>query len=194
MRGAFGLVSLLVAVGIMLYLFAKYDIPIAREGQKTTEQVQQISGRGPDGVPVSQSIVLEPQERSGKLVSVVVTSLTPGGPMEKYYGLRPNDQITQVNGIGLDILAGTDVQQAKNFVAEAYQRSQPLLVVRDGQQITLPQPAGTPMSASPPAPSAANTPNTAAPAPGSPPAAPKPTNKPRSIREQVEDISKSMPQ
>ena len=49
MRMAFGLVSLLVVIAIILVAFSMYTAPVAKQGKKTQDQARQISGRDEEG-------------------------------------------------------------------------------------------------------------------------------------------------
>ena len=55
----------------------------AANAKKNLEpQVQQMSGHGADGEDARQSIKLDVETTAGKTTGVLVTALTPGGPME----------------------------------------------------------------------------------------------------------------
>jgi S1-C subfamily serine protease len=152
MRAMLGLVSLLVTMGIILWLFSMYSIPAAREGKKAQEQSRQISGRGEDGRAAIDSFKVEPQLRGNQLQSLEVTDVTPGGALASY-GLQKGDQIVQVNGTKVGDLSNNDAELAKAQIHDAFRASQPIVVLRNGRQLTLPQGDGV----SPPAPGAQNT-------------------------------------
>jgi len=138
MRAVFGLVSLLVVVAIMVWLFSMYSIPTAREGKKAQDQARQISGRGDDGVAAIHSFQVEPNLRGNKLESLDVTNVTPGGALASY-GLQKGDKIIEINGTKVGDLSNNDAELAKAQVHDAFQRSQSLVVLRNGQPVTLPQ-------------------------------------------------------
>src|SRR5262245_7159934 len=96
MRAGIGLVALLLGVGLMVYLFSIFSIPVARQGKNAQEEARQISGRGEDGRSALESIGLTRQEKNGKLVALQVTRVDPGGPMDLFYGLRAGDVITEI--------------------------------------------------------------------------------------------------
>lgn len=152
MRAIFGLVSLLVTVGIIMWLFSMFSIPAAREGKKAQDEVRQMSGRGEDGQAAIHSFKVEPQLRGNQLQALEVTDVTPGGALASY-GLQKGDQIIQVNGTKVGDLSNNDAELAKAQIHDAFRASQPLVVLRNGRQITLPQGDGV----SPPAPGAQNT-------------------------------------
>jgi S1-C subfamily serine protease len=149
MRAMFGLVSLLVTMGIILWLFSMYSIPAAREGKKAQDQSRQISGRGEDGRAAIDSFKVEPQMRGNQLQALEVTNVTPGGALASY-GLQKGDQIVQVNGTKVGDLSNNDAELAKAQIHDAFRASQPIVVLRNGRQLTLPQGDGV----SPPAPGA----------------------------------------
>ena len=138
MRAVFGLVSLLVVIAIMMWLFSMYSIPVAREGKTAQDQARQISGRGDDGVAAIHSFQVEPNLRGSKLQSLDVTNVTPGGALASY-GLEKGDKIVEINGTKVGDLSNNDSELAKAQVHDAFQRSQPIVVLRDGQPVTLPQ-------------------------------------------------------
>lgn len=147
MRAMFGLVSLLVVVGVMVWLFSMTSIPTAREGKKAQDQARQISGRGADGRPVTDSFKVEPFMRGNQLEGLDVTAVTPGGAMADY-GLQKGDRILEINGSKVGEMSNNDPELSKDLIMDAYRGSQPIVVLRDGQQITLPaNPAGGPLNA-----------------------------------------------
>src|SRR5688572_14473969 len=99
MRMGFGLVGLLVVVAIILILFVKKEEPTLRAGQKAKQEAQQLSGRGPDQLPASQSVKLEPQMRNNQIESLLVTDVTPGGALDQYFGLKKGDAIVKVGDL-----------------------------------------------------------------------------------------------
>ena len=168
MRVALGLVSLLVVVAIIMLLFNFYTAPMLKETKSTREQAQQISGRDEDNAPVTHAITLDAQDRAGRMEAAVVTDLTPGSKLETHYGLQKGDVILE---LGQVTIRGniTSADEAKDFLLHAYQRNEPLVVMRGSDRITLPQEAparnaaaNAPGAAPSPAPSAGG------PAPGEP--------------------------
>jgi hypothetical protein len=183
MRGAFGLVSLLVAVAIGFWLFTKNADNTLKSSKGARDEAQQISGRGADGTPAGETITTEPEDKGGNLNDLLVKSLVPGGAMESYYGLKVGDQITQIGNY--DVRANNDVEMARGMlVQEGYEKHQPLTVLRNSQAITLPAQAGAPPL---PAPSA-STQAPVSPAPAAPAsqAAPPPTR--RGLQDQLDLI------
>lgn len=151
MRMAFGLVSLLVAVGIILWLYGNYTAPVAKQGSAAREQAQQMAGRDETGAAATESLTLEPRQRSGKVDGMRVASITPGGAMATFYGLRQDDIILQAGDMPFTDPVGGDVELAEAMLLEAYKAQKPLRVLRGTEQITLPAPAGS-ANAPPPQP------------------------------------------
>ena len=135
MRMGFGLVALLVTVAIVLILFVKKEEPTLRAGQKAKEEAQQLSGRGPDQLPASQSVKLEPQMKNGQVESLLVTDVTPGGALDQYFGLKKDDVIVKVGQF--DIRGNPYGEGAEVMVFEAAQKNEPIVVTRSGQHVTL---------------------------------------------------------
>jgi hypothetical protein len=204
MRAGIGLLALLVTIALIIWLFAAFEIPKAKAGKQAQEQAKQISGRGEDGTPAMDTFETQGVMRGSKLDALQVTSVTAGGAMDAYYGLRVNDEITGVNGMSLDAISNNDDGLAKaQVVQEGFSKKAPLNIRRHGRPMTLPLPAGSPFAApaAPPPPAApapaqpapAETPSAAAPAPATPapepaPAAPAPRPKKNTIQDQLQGI------
>ena len=184
MRAGIGLISLLIGVALMMWLFAESEIPKVKAGKAAQEEAQQISGRGTDNQPAMHSFETEAQ-RGGSRMTLLVTAVTPGGAMETYYGLLKDDRITGVNGMHVNDLANGDEQLAHALVSEAFGKRQPLTVVRNGQTLNLPLPAGSAPAAAAPA-----TADGAAPqaAPTEAPAQPPAPREGNSVSEQLQKI------
>ena len=135
MRGL-GLVALLVVVAILLLLYVRIAIPIAKTGQTIKPQVQQLAGTDENGTRVSSTYELKAVFGRG----LKVIDMAPNSAMRRYYGLEKGDLIVVVNargGVPMTIKE-TDADTLKEFVAAAYQEKQPLVIERNGKQITLP--------------------------------------------------------
>lgn len=168
MRAGIGLVGLLVCVGLLMYLFAETQIPVARVGKQAQGEAQQISGHGQDGGSAMDSFATDPDYSGSKLRGLVVTSVTPGGAMQTYFGLQTGDRITEINGNSVNDISNSDEEMAKALAAEAFQRRQTLTVERNGQALTLPAPAGSAAAAPGGTPAAAPGGANAEPAPAAP--------------------------
>jgi len=150
MRAIFGLVGILIAIGVLVYFLGPgggltHTQQVLEQGEKARHQAEQLAGRDASGMRVQDSITLDPQSSGGRLNSILVTDIVADGPMAKYFGLKRNDSIVQVGYMKVPDIS--DASMAKDLVYEAYQRRQELVIVRDGQKLTLPQqPAQAPVA------------------------------------------------
>jgi S1-C subfamily serine protease len=135
MRIGFGLVSLLVVLGIMMMIFKMVEAPQIEVGQKAQQEVQQISGRDANGVPAYKSYTAQAYMRGNQFAGITVTDLTSGGPMEVGYGLKVGDVVLQI--AGNDVQTFGDYESAKGQLDQAYQTAATLQVLRDGNKVLL---------------------------------------------------------
>lgn len=188
MRMAFGLAGLLVTVAIMAYVWSFYTQGVSNSAAQVRPVAEQIAGveSGDLTGHVSEHIKLsEYAGPNGKLKAITVNQIDSGSSMQAYYGLRPGDQIIEV---GVMRVQDMDGGLAIAMVQEAYQRKQPLAVVRDGRRLDLPQARSSP---APVAPLVAN-PQPVTPAPAPAPVAtpaPAPTPAPAAPAQPVEPKS-----
>jgi hypothetical protein len=148
MRIAFaglGLLGLLITVAIMMYMSANeasVTVPVAMQARA---EVQQFAGVDANGNRVEDSYTLDPQTRAadGRLKSLLVSRLDPQSPMVAFFGLRKGDQIiTSIyQAVNFNVPDESDAESAELKVREAYVHSGQLIVMRGGQQITLPDAA-----------------------------------------------------
>jgi hypothetical protein len=138
MRAAFGLVSLLVVMAIILLLFSMYSIPAAKQGKVAQNQARQIAGLDEDNVPVTDAVTLDAQDRNGRMEGAVVTSITPGSALQKRYGLQNGDVILEMGPLSVKNNMSS-APEAKDFLLDAYQKNQPVVVMRGWERLTLPQ-------------------------------------------------------
>lgn len=179
MRYAFGLVSLLVSVGIVVWLFAQHTSVVSKVAKKETDRTRQMAGRDEaTGEDASRALTLEPAQRGSKVYGMTVRAVVPGSAMEKFYGIKPNDVVMQAGDMPFGDPFVSDAQSAAGLILKAFQEFKPLTVQRSGQSISLPLSADT----SAPAPAAPiagsnNAPDPfAAPAGSTPQPAPTPAN------------------
>ena len=137
MRMAFGLVSLLVTLAIILLLFRTYSAPMLKQGKSATEDARQLAGRDENNAPVTDAIKLDSQDRNGQMYGAVVTDVTPGSAIEMKYGLHKGDVIVELGQLAVrGNMSSAD--EAKDYLLHAYQRSEPLVVMRGKNRLTLP--------------------------------------------------------
>jgi C-terminal processing protease CtpA/Prc len=140
MRTMFGLVGLLVAIGVIVAMWSvNHPADTVRQAEPAKRTVEQLAGVDADGMRAKDSIRLDPVVKDGKLRYVLVDSIMAGGPMEKYFGLKRNDSI--VSACNIDF-RDQDGEMAIELIMRAYQTKAPLIVQRDGKRIQLPLPAG----------------------------------------------------
>src|SRR3954452_10688183 len=96
MRMAFGLVSLLVTLAIILMLFRTVQAPMLKEGKKAQDQARQMAGRDEEGERVTNAVSLESQDRDGKMESVVVSDIMANSALQQRYGLQKGDVILEM--------------------------------------------------------------------------------------------------
>lgn len=140
MRAGIGLLGLLLAVAIVLMVMFSgphggYVPTVINNGQTARQEANQIAGRDENGMPVKDSIVLEEDSNGSQLRGIKVKSVVPNGPMATVYGLKAGDEIVQV--WGLRVRDQNDPELVKSEIYESYARNQPLVVERDGQEVTL---------------------------------------------------------
>ena len=135
MKGAFGLVALMITMFIVAYLWSTHTAQVVQTAKPVQERAQQWSGRDESGMRASDSIKMEAEERNGSTRFVTVTDIIAAGPMEKYYGLKVGDKITHTGSTHLSVFDG---EMARLQVLDAYQRQYELKIIRDGQEMTLP--------------------------------------------------------
>ena len=146
MRIAFGLIGLLVTVGVIVMIMStvlEKEQTVISAGEKAREEVTQIGGYGEDMTPAANSATIEQQQSdAGKLESLVVKDVVTGGALEKHFGLKAGDVIIEVNGMKVRETPGNDPELSKAWLIEAYQKKQPIVVVRNNKRLTLPQDRG----------------------------------------------------
>jgi hypothetical protein len=162
MRMAFGLVGLLVTIGVIAWFMHAIYLPDTQASlaakNKAETFVNQLNGQDANGVKIEATYKVFADSRDdGKLQDLQVTRVTPGSPMEIKFGLKPNDVIiAAIDGhtIRTD-LNGLDNEQAGiDAVHDAYTSDGQLVVQRGDEKLTLPLPKSvanpTPAPTTPP--------------------------------------------
>jgi C-terminal processing protease CtpA/Prc len=139
MRAGFGLVAILVTLGVIIMIMHTYTLPAAKQAIQTRKKVEeQFSMNTPEGMADAQaSIVLDDATRGGRFNGLQVTSVVTGGPMNKVFGLLAGDQIVAIGGQKLRDPPYNDPEMARATLYEAKLRQQPLTVIRNGEEIQL---------------------------------------------------------
>jgi hypothetical protein len=142
---AFGLIGLLVCIGVIVWIMHSATLPhtqqVLNTRKEVTPKVEQMGGKDADGTDVRQQIKLDAESSGGKMTSVLVTDITPGGAMEKYFGLKKDDSIVEI-GIGGGVMKPVkemdSPQEAKDALLTAFQQGQQIQIVRDEKKMTVP--------------------------------------------------------
>ena len=137
MRAVFGLGGLLIGVFFLVYLWSQNASEVATANKHATREAQQLAGRDEEGVPAKESIKFEPfLNTNGTVKSILVSDVTAGGAMEKYYGLKRGDVIVAAGSMDL---RGQDDEMAIALIfQEGYQKKGELRVRRGMQELLLP--------------------------------------------------------
>jgi len=139
MRGigaGFGLVAFMIAIAVSLWMWGSYNAEVAKYGIPAQRQAEQMAGQDEHGRLAINSIGMAPEIRNGQLKYVLIDRIDPQGSYAKYFHLQLNDTIVRVNAIDL---RGEDEEMAKALIQQAYQMKWEMIVVRNGQKISLPE-------------------------------------------------------
>lgn len=150
MRMAIGLAGILVTMGVIVWIMSAITLPATKNAldvkKRVEPQVEQIAGHTSDGTRAADTVQVKAEHSSGgRMTGIVVTGVVQGAAMDKYFGLRKGDVITEIGPLAVRDMGAAD--EAKDFLVAEYQRSGQITVRRDGQEIKLPLPpsANTPV-------------------------------------------------
>jgi C-terminal processing protease CtpA/Prc len=137
MRMAFGLVGVLVVLGVIVWFMHVYELPAAKQAIQTKKKVEsQFGSNSPEGIEEAKSsIVLDDVDRGGHFDGLFVKSVVPSGSMARDFGLMPGDTIIAIAGQRFRDMNDPDLARA--MLLEAKMRQQPLTVLRGGNTIDL---------------------------------------------------------
>ena len=150
MRGAFGLVSILVCTFIAVYLWSEHTKGVSRANKALQPTVGRVAVNTPGGTNTKDSIALAAYAPNGSLRGLLVQGIIPGGPMDVDYGLLPGDIIQEIGEfkIGDSTSIVSDEESARSYLLiDAYRGKYPLAVDRGGKTIKLPADRTTPAPA-----------------------------------------------
>ena len=140
MRMAFGLVAVLVTLGVIILIMSEFTLPNAKvalqQKKKTEETLGALTSSGLEDS--KNSIAFDPVLRSNRFEALKVKTIVTGGAMDVHYGLLRNDVIIGVAGNTFDAIALGDQELAESLVWEARGKQQALMVLRKGKRIELP--------------------------------------------------------
>jgi hypothetical protein len=139
MRMAFGLVGILVTLGVIVMIMNQYSLPVARQAIDARNKAEeQFGGNTRQGLQDAQdSIVLDDVEKNGRFDSLLVRSAVAGGPMAGHFGLQAGDSIVAIGPLRTRDITG---DEARAYLFDAKTRAQSVTVVRNGEQLDLPVP------------------------------------------------------
>jgi len=138
MRVMFGLVSLLVTIGVIVMIMHYYTLPAVQQQTQIKKRVEEkFESNTPSGYKAQQDSidVVESTNGSGRFDGLQVKSIVPGGAMQTYFPLMAGDVIISVGEVRFDSTTGFDL--ARDMLFEAKMRQQDLTVVRGGKTIVL---------------------------------------------------------
>jgi len=138
MRMAFGLVSVLIAAGLVAYLYVGKSGNDIHTGIKAQEEIQRMTNTGADGMRADQSIKLDPANSDGRLMGMKVTDIVLGGPLQLNFGLKKGDTITRLDGARIGDLDLSDYEMDKAQLFSPHGPDWHITVQRDGQELILP--------------------------------------------------------
>jgi hypothetical protein len=141
MRAAFGLIGILVTLGVIIAIWYFISLPNIKQAAVTKKKVEETLGAlTSSGLAESKSsIVLDPRTTSGgRFNGLKVKGIVAGGAMQANYGLVVNDVIVGVGGNTFDAVANGDSEMAEALVWEARGKQQALMVERQGRRVELP--------------------------------------------------------
>lgn len=138
MRMAFGLVGILVTLGVIIMFMHVYELPAAKQAITVKKKVEAWgeSNTAEGMADAKASIVLEEVTTGGKFNGFLVKSIVPGGPMARDFGLAAGDTIVAIGGIRMRDFNDPELSNAELF-GEAKLYNRPLTVIRGGSEIEL---------------------------------------------------------
>jgi hypothetical protein len=140
MRMAFGLVGVLVTLGVIIWIMSVFTLPTAKvalqQKKKTEETLGALTSSGIQ--ETKDSMILDPVSKGSRFDCFRVKGILPGGPMQVQYGLTLNDEIVGVQGLTFDTTANGDPDLAEALIWEARGKQQSLMVRRNGVRLELP--------------------------------------------------------
>lgn len=154
MRWAFGVVSILLAAGLVIWMMAGPGGSIGQTqavleaGRDAERQVQVIAGNNPKGDrKATETATYTLGERGGRVVSIIINTIEADGAMALRYGLQTGDAIIEIGPLLVADFV-SDEESAENFLLDAYGRGQALKVRRGNAEITLNAQSTSPLGSS----------------------------------------------
>ena len=154
MRAGLGLAGLLICIGVIVWIMHSAILPhteaTLQAKKKAEETINPIAGYSRDGtMKFSDSLVVETETKGGKVSAVDVTKVVPGGPADTEYGLKEGDAIVEIGELPVKDNVQSEGDAMAQIVQFGYERSAPLIVMRDGNKLTLSPNGPKPAAAQP---------------------------------------------
>jgi len=154
MRAGLGLAGLLICIGVIVWIMHSAILPhteaTLQAKKKAEETINPIAGYSRDGtMKFSDSLVVETETKGGKVSAVDVTKVVPGGPADTEYGLKEGDAIVEIGELPVKDNVQSEGDAMAQIVQFGYERSAPLIVMRDGNKLTLSPKGPKPAAAQP---------------------------------------------
>lgn len=142
MGAAFGLLSLLITVAIILWAMVGtgYLGTVSKQNTVMRQQVNVMSGKDPTGTMMATDSIHTRIDRTGARPKLFISEVMTGGPMEERYGVKPGDRVIEIGGLDFEQNIG-DRASAEEQLHRAYAANQPIVVQRGTERISLPTPA-----------------------------------------------------
>jgi DNA polymerase III epsilon subunit-like protein len=142
MRAGFGLVGLLICVGVIVWIMHKSTLPyteeVLKKNDEAKKQLNPIAGYSADGsMKFSDSLVVDTETSGGKISAIDVTKVVAGGPADTAYGLKEGDAILEIGPLTVKDNIQTAGDAMDQLVQFGYEKSAPLKIIRDGNEMTL---------------------------------------------------------
>jgi hypothetical protein len=154
MRWAFGVVSILLAAGLVIWMMAGPGGSIGQTqavleaGRDAEQQVQVIAGNNPKGDrKATETATYTLGERGGRVVSIIINTIEADGAMALRYGLQPGDAIIEIGPLLVADFV-SDEESAESFLLDAYGRGQALKVRRGNAELKLNAQSASPLGSS----------------------------------------------
>ena len=154
MRAGLGLAGLLIVIGVIVWIMHSAVLPhteaVLQAKKKAEDTMNPIAGYSKDGsMKFSDSLVVETETKGGKISAIDVTRIVPGGPADTAYGLKEGDAIVEIGELPVKDNVQSDGDAMGQIVQFGYERSAPLVVMREGQKLTLSPKGPKPAAAQP---------------------------------------------
>lgn len=144
---AFGLISLLVCVGIMLWAMVGGDgsggvgylQTVSKANKQAKAQINVISGYDPTRQMLATDSIHYHIDRTNGRPKLIVSEVMENGPMADRFGLMANDRVMEIGSLDVNMNI-SNFEDATAAFHDAYARGGSIVVMRGDQKITLPTP------------------------------------------------------